>query len=287
MKLVVPSKTFILGEYLALKGGQSLVLAMDPCFEAVFSDGNFDLCGVHPQSPAGKLVADYRSEFQNTQIRFLDAHQGQGGFGASTAQFLSVYRYLLEQKKKHLKDLHSCYLDYAWDGQGLAPSGADLIAQNQGGLSLFSNVTLAQESLKWPFDELEIYLFSTGTKLATHEHLKDLAGFSEQGLRHAMDQALLGIQTDNSDIFIEAFKKYAVELSRLGFVARHTLELLHDLSWVPGVFAAKGCGAMGSDVIAVLGSPNLNKDLQLYLADKNLGPLWTTKNIRRGAQWEN
>ena len=52
--------------------------------------------------------------------------------------------------------------------------------------------------------------------------------------------------------FIDSIKHYHNELDRLNLVATHTLALLNTLNQQQAVLAAKGCGAMGADIILVI-----------------------------------
>ena len=48
MNIVIPAKTFLVGEYLALTGGPSIILTTTPCFE-LRQCNNLGLHGVHPE----------------------------------------------------------------------------------------------------------------------------------------------------------------------------------------------------------------------------------------------
>src|SRR5690606_39000184 len=101
-----PSKTFLLGDYLSLLGGPALLLNTEPRFQGLLesiqptvkSSAIADKIqaiepypGIHPQSPAGKFLQRHASDFADCNLTFFDPHQGAGGFGASSAQFLMVY----------------------------------------------------------------------------------------------------------------------------------------------------------------------------------------------------
>ena len=49
----IPSKTFIIGEYLALQGTASMIMTTEPCFEFLPVQDGGEL--FHPESPAGML----------------------------------------------------------------------------------------------------------------------------------------------------------------------------------------------------------------------------------------
>jgi len=90
--LSVPGKTFLVGEYLALSGGPSLLVATEPRFvlrvKAVAPRGR----AAHPfaaASPAGRYLS--RVIRDSEMFEFQDPHQGAGGLGASSAQFALLY----------------------------------------------------------------------------------------------------------------------------------------------------------------------------------------------------
>lgn len=292
-----PGKTFLVGEYLALEGGPSLVLTTRPRFELrlIPSKSNEenqltdcswqDLPGIFPvNSPAWNFVQGRVEELRNWRGRFLDPHKGAGGLGASTAQFALIFAFhdLLKQKKTIDDELQYSatkslrrsllttstlrnYQDYAWNGEGVAPSGADFMAQMAGGISWLDDrdqgqseeMSLVQESLTWPFRELGFCLIRTGKKLATHEHLRSSAGNLTVEFRVRMGQAVelskKALQEANEEALVIAVRIAGEALESAGRVAHHTQEILRQLrDECDFVLAAKGCGAMGADVVLVL-----------------------------------
>lgn len=98
-----PSKTFLLGEYAVLKGGAGLLLNTEPRFELRlrFRENAEPKCvGIKLESPAGQLLKDTRMLFDSFDVEFRDPHRGQGGFGASSAQFLMVFSFFFWAKQK-------------------------------------------------------------------------------------------------------------------------------------------------------------------------------------------
>lgn len=110
--LKIPGKTFISGEYLALNGGNSLIVSTKPGFQVFFvkkasSTPNFlkQLCQKHQlnekyfdgnflknnQSPAEIFFQKNMKSFESWDIFFYDGYDKKGGFGASTAQFLALF----------------------------------------------------------------------------------------------------------------------------------------------------------------------------------------------------
>src|SRR5437773_791580 len=145
--LTVPSKSFFVGEYTALNGGPAIIVATAPRFELKVRQGAGWLVGIDKNSPAGQLVKKYALFFNQFDMEFTDPHLGRGGWGASTAQFLACYALLQWQDTASFEsdiesekyfDSHrmlNTYKEVAWDGKGIAPSGADLIGQLKGGFT--------------------------------------------------------------------------------------------------------------------------------------------------------
>lgn len=119
--LKIPGKTFISGEYLALNGGNSLIVSTKPGFQVFFVEkpslnSNLDgqslinqLCKIHGlnesffdknflknnQSPAEIFYQKNLKKFHAWDIYFYDGYDKKGGFGASTAQFLALFLFEL------------------------------------------------------------------------------------------------------------------------------------------------------------------------------------------------
>jgi len=271
MKLILsaPSKTFLLGEYAAMLGHPALILNTQPYFELHIERGDFRINGIEPQSPAGKFISNFQDIFAGLRINFIDPHQLQGGLGASSAQFLLIYSLsqtlqtagldfaaiqdklslLKAEQQSFIQGLLKTYLEYAWNGEGLAPSGADLIGQFFGKLTWVDNSTQMNQCFNWPFAELSWVLLRTGTKVATHQHLKQLANIPGQAFAGFLNLAWQGLQDVDAAKFIQAVKGYAEVLSQHGYVIESTQNLLAKLSKLSYILVAKGCGALGADIV--------------------------------------
>lgn len=257
LELTVPSKTFLLGEYIALKGGPALVLSTEPSFTLIATrqpSKTLQADAIHPNSPAGKLLTKYKGFYQDYLIQFIDPYQGLGGFGASTAQFVAIaaLKYHVQGAKIDPFALLEEYKTLAWDGKGLAPSGADLISQICGQLCYFNGTKQYIQSFNWPFADLNYGLIHTGNKLATHKHLQELSHLHLEELEKIAYIGLESIERKNKDQFIEAIKQYAYHLKEQDLTAQATQEILKQLTTQTDIIAAKGCGALGADVILIL-----------------------------------
>lgn len=300
MQLHIPGKTFLVGEYLALHEGPVLVALTGPSFSASFfrHEGSQpeQAADFHPMSPAGRFMRLYPSAFYNLKIKFVDYIQ-KGGLGASTAQFLAVYAWsLIAQGQNPLEtdidDLLGKYRECAYDGQGIPPSGADLVGQLKGSLCYFDRRQKQIRQFQWPFPQLELMLVHTGHKLATHEHLRSVEDFNSQGLLKAFEKCYEGLLEKDEALFCEGVNDYAEELYQLGFTCQNSLDLLGQIRKLPGVRAAKACGAMGVDVLAVIVDKNVDvknensPGLLAYLKQQGLQVMATDADICEGLKYE-
>ncbi len=288
----VPGKTFLAGEYLALIGGPTLVFLSQPCFETVISRGYGDVRGIHPKSPAGLFMSKYRDYFKDYQMEFRESYAGKGGFGASTAQFLSAYAFwLYKETPQHdmekildFKHLLEAYYEAAWTGEGQRPSGADLVGQLKGSLTFFEKRQGLLSVKSWPFAELEFHLIHTGNKLATHEHLQTLGSFRTESLERAFAIIKSSFDNTHGGLFCEGIEAYARALKELNFTCEPTAKLLEELRQLPGVRAAKGCGALGADVVLAVVARDGSAMLKTYCERQGLALLSSSDKISQGLQ---
>lgn len=292
----VPGKTFIAGEYAVLKGGRALIAATEPRFELHVARGNGELEQIHPQSPAGKFARTHADFFKKFSLSFQDT-LGVGGFGASTAQFLSVYALLAWQgqgvldSEKYL-DRHQMLKDYlacAWDGEGYPPSGADLLGQERGFLTSIDKQTGRFSGYSWNFENLGFELIHTGVKLATHEHLKKAPDFNPEKMNRSLllwQEALnpTGEASGREICLLEAVDLYAEALAEQGLTAEHSLKLCRELRSAPGLRAIKACGAMGADVLFAVVDKNQREEFRRRVRERALRLVASEKNLSEGLQ---
>ncbi|UYL08401.1 hypothetical protein B9G69_015265 [Bdellovibrio sp. SKB1291214] len=300
----IPGKTFLVGEYLALHGGPTLSVLSKPCFEMTSKPGNGSYSGdaggqarwggIHPDSPAGKFISAHSDYFKNIDLSFSDPYKGMGGFGASTAQFLGAYALWMYREAHSIgmeaqfdfRHLLAEYQQYAWNGEGTPPSGADLIAQFKGSMTFFEKRKGIVSVTNWPFEELDFYLIHTGNKVATHEHLKTLKDFDSLGLEKAAYRVQESFASANPDELIAGVQDYAKALKDLNFTCEPTLKLLEGLRGLSFVKAAKGCGALGADVLFVVTAKNHSAELEKYCQTVNVKLVASNKTIATGLQVE-
>lgn len=279
MKWQIPAKTFLLGEYAAIAEASALILTTTPCFEVSLTSTN-QLAGIHPQSPAG--VWWQHEQCTNAGLAWYDPYNGLGGLGASSAQFLGSYlaSCTLHHKAPDLNSMLSAYYQSSWSGEGLRPSGYDVIAQSQKGCVYINKQNQTVICYDWPFKDLSLFLVHTGVKLATHHHLQ-AATLPKQisELSQIVDEAKLAFDQINSANLIKAINDYHHQLDTLNLVAQHSLDVIKQLQTSPEVLAIKGCGALGADIILILTSSHDAPMLGNKLLSKNYAILATEDNL--------
>lgn len=292
LKVVVPSKTFLVGEYLALAGGPSLVISTAPHFEYVVEiPGEGDCSGIHPQSPAGIWMRQHQSIFTKSNAHFVDPHEGLGGFGASSAQYVGSWvaqqisdnNRLNFQQSFQVEKLWKDYLESAATGE-VTPSGADVVSQWTGGICEWSQKPFTLKKHNWPFRGINFTLIRTGRKVATHEHLKNLKLGSVTDLQLAFEkvqQAFAGAQVEQ---LTEGIEQYQTCLSQRGFVATETQRLINEFKAIEPRLSLKGCGAMGADVLLCVYPEPLSELVQQIVEAKGLNQVATNQDLSVGAQ---
>lgn len=252
MKWSIPAKTFLLGEYAAIAGAPAMLLTTTPCFELSLSEQP-GLHGIHKESPAGRLWMQQNDKDKGLQ--WDDPYQGVGGMGASSAQFIGTYlaTQYLQKKIPKQADLLQAYFQCAWLGEGVRPSGYDILAQSLRGCVYINKQQDDCQTFSWPFPDIAFLLLHTGQKLATHHHLQSLVLPSQlHRLTDIVLRAKKAIETVNSEQMVEAVNAYHQQLTGMGWVAGHSLQSIASFKAQADILAAKGCGAMGSDVLLLL-----------------------------------
>lgn len=267
----IPSKTFIVGEYLALKGGPSLVAATGPCFQVGIENGQKGEISLHPESPAGRFLNEWKPAISDFLLE--DPYEAGGGFGRSTAEFLSLYLYNSavngdDPKKISIETMVKDYQKVSASGK-LPPSGADLVAQYKGGICLYNGESFESQSLNWPWPSKSFLIFHTGRKLPTHRHLEALESFKETLLKRVAEKAISCFLNQDFFGFSQCVDAYSDELHTMGLFDTEIHEKVTQLRQYSTIDAAKGCGAMGVDTVLVLGD---RQDEESIIAQgKNLG----------------
>ena len=291
----IPSKTFIMGEYLVLRGGLGLLLATGPEFcvkvkSLVHSHGSQK--GFHVDSPGGRFCS--LRGLDGVEFEMADPHGGQGGFGRSTAEYLSAHLYFkggvegcknpISQIKKDIKSFINEYQGFV--SLDSPPSGGDLLAQVYGGLCWYDSSHFKVDILSWPFSHHDILIFRTGLKSLTHEHLKDqnIESLDFEPLAQYVQRGRRALEKKDIKMFCKSINSYYDQLNYLNLSHAQVYERVLRLRENPKVLAAKGCGALGVDtvlfVVRLEDRENFKKDIKKEL--KNWTFVSSLSNLHGG-----
>ncbi len=277
----IAGKVFILGEYAVLAGLPALVGALAPRFKLFVPDLGREpqsFQTFHPDSPLGRLQAwAKKMGLPDLKFQFEDPFHGQGGFGASTAQFGMAYLAYAQRSDGLERDwirVWRLYQDLMGSEKSrlVGPSGADLVSQWLGGVICFDPLRREQgpysadfphyQDLWSTLDWSQLVVFSAtgqpGRKVATHEHLGTFLGAHSNlaaQLELPLRQGLAAIQCQGFSSLGQAMDDYAEVLYQAKLEIPATTEDRKALRKLPGVLGVKGTGAMQSDGILVLVEP--------------------------------
>ena len=278
-KWTIPSKTFLLGEYAALADKGAILLTTHPCFEVTLTEST-GLQGIHPDSPAGLWWS--KARLNQYGLHWHDPLNHCGGMGASSAQFLGAYfaTSYINGIIPTQADMLEAYWQCAWQGQGLRPSGYDVIAQSLSGCVSINRRENQCDVFPWSFSDLAFIIVHTGHKLATHHHLEETTLWDDVNQLDAIvTQAKHAFRSLDSQILVDAVNAYHHALVAMNRVEKNTLTLMTQLKGLPGLLAMKGCGAMGADVIILITTTLSAPAIQAHLTTMQLNTIATNANI--------
>lgn len=309
---VLPSKTFLLGEYAVLDGGTGILVGTKPNFEMHIASSKPSeksvIEGLSKKGPAIEFLKDHLDIFSNYEIRFVDPHESRGGFGWSGAQFLFLYAlkqwHEQGQSPEKLPSINrnqilAEFLSYAWNGEGWAPSGLDIISQLYGGVLCVSSprkikdnkvisvtVDRFDKQEEWPFQGIDFCLLRTGSKVATHNHLSSLKNVELTNLKAFSEKAGKSLQTKNEEAFIESLREFREELKEQSLIDPSSLKMIREIEERPEVLVAKGCGALGADVILVILVKELRNEFMEWAEEENFIVVANSKKLQDGLHYK-
>lgn len=252
----VPSKTFLVGEYAVLNRGPALVLNTSPRFELVVRRGPYQVTGIPEKSPANQWLELRQPLLESYQLEFKDPHMGQGGLGASGAQFVLVHclTTFLQSSFARVLDgpaAHDVWNDYQVLSKSVG-SGADLLAQMTGEIALVEMEDSTSKPLAWPYPEIGWSIVRTHQKVPTHHHLINIDRSEVTLLKSPAVDCTNAFGRATAEEFIGLLKIFATRLRDVGLQAPSTLSLINLLETQEWCLLAKGCGALGADTVLFL-----------------------------------
>lgn len=284
MQYYIPGKTFLVGEYSALLGGPALGFATEPCFKVEYNKKNSS-CEhkFHPESIAGLLYQKKNQFFKDISISFTDPYKAQGGFGCSTAEFLSVIIPQIENVECPHKLLKAVWEDYKkLSSDVIKPSGYDLLFQLIGKVTHIDPQLNKFHCTDWPFLHLGFSIVATGTKLKTHQHLKTLDENSLSGLPELSQRVVSAFFSSDEKEFLTGLKNWVNELDKRKLIAKHSFELRIALEAQKEIILVKPCGAMGSDTLIVFYKTEDKEQVWRHLQEMKLKVLSTQSDLHAG-----
>jgi mevalonate kinase len=256
VQIQAPSKTFLTGEYAILKGGVALIATTSPYFKLTADkvSGN-SISPFHAESPAGMWWRQSEVLLRDWRLEFHDPFEGRGGFGASGAQFALLHSFTTWLQCGRPNDFHGGEIKDLWNDFRVCDqshsSGADVTAQAIGAIAEVKVDAFAASSHLWPFPDADFFIFSTGVKTATHLHIQTkLPDMSE--LIKLSFKASENFHKPNLEGFAAIVADIQNNLCKLGLQTETAMEFVETLNGFPGVLAAKGCGAMGDNVVVLV-----------------------------------
>jgi mevalonate kinase len=291
----IAGKVFVLGEYAILGGMPALVASIAPRFSGSLCEMTAEDGDYHPESPVGRFLR-WAQEHRGVRYSFhFEDPYRIGGFGASTAQFAIAFTAAADRLGlgDNWRSMWQFYRDLMVV-DGIAPSGADLVAQLQGGISLFDPASLTCADLWARFDWSRLLVLAPDAqpdrKVATHIHLKAFFSEGQKAIDHPrlfsrmakpLKKGLAAIEQGSVYSLGEAMNEYAEVLADNSLEAQATFEDRQALRALPGVCGVKGSGAMQADVVLVLLAPRVNSVPVVQVAiSRGLKP------VTNGLKWQ-
>lgn len=276
----IPGKTFLLGEYAALVGGSVLGLATRPGFEVSFDIAtNKSLQQFKSVFTLGSPAAAAHAANPKLQINFKDLVK-VGGFGKSTAEYLSVILPTLN----HTNDFKAIRNEYKKTARaaGSEVSGIDLAIQLYGRVMHFDATTQSCTSYPWKYPNLEFMLISTGVKVKTHEHLQQLDMSKLKNFPAVSDRLIQQCLSGDENDLVKAVNEWHLFLDANKLVHEHAANLHTALMSTKEILAAKPCGALGADVILILCDAEKASHVKKVILNMNLAIVAESKDLCSG-----
>ena len=303
----VPSKTFLSGEYLALLDGPAILIGSQPRFVHKFDlneDKEFYTNPIENEKDPLFQYWDENEDFlMDFDSEFMDPYDGEGGFGASSAQWATYYAFVnqyhnsiknLFDKSKNendfLKNLDFQFIEEflnkyrSYSKSKFPPSGYDVISQWTGKLTYIDIKNKVIKRLDWPFNNLSFVLIKSSEKTLTHTHLEDLKQIPEKELRACVAKVLKAIEEHDERLFVEGVRENYVTLSQAGLVTPQAQRDIEKLLSHEYVLAAKGCGALGADVFCAIVKTDHLAQFMNYASNEGLNMVATESQLSHGIE---
>ena len=257
IEISCPAKTFVIGEYAVLDEGPAIVFNTSPRFVCRIQKSSkksslFD--SMSKNSPSGQWIKKNPKDFQSVQLEWIDNYHKKSGLGFSSAQFNILYAYTFILRQGNIDQIKPqkvwrSYRSLKFDG--FLPSGADIITQWVGGVTVFEQKPLHVETLISPLPDLKCLILRTGESFPTYQYLKNLKIADVSDLKKIAKWGVMAIKQRQEEAFLSAVNDYRIALQKQGYTTKKSIEILDRLKKVKAIKALKACGAMGAETLIV------------------------------------
>ncbi len=288
LTFTAPSKTFLVGEYAVLGAAPALIINTTPRFALVATKGPTSFGDLHPDSAAGRWVKQRAPLLEGWNLEFQDPHNRQGGFGASSSQFIFVHCLTTYLQSSFAKITEVFDKQAVWnDHQVLTDhrgSGADVLAQIQGQIAYVDVSSQYTKGLSWPYPELSFGIVRTHQKIATHEHLKHVDRQQMSLLVRPAQACVESFGTSSSEVFVGRLKAFSNTLKEFSLQAPAALTLIRMFEEQPWCLLVKGCGALGADTILYIYPTEEKEKVAAFLKKQRLNLVATVADLSPGLE---
>jgi len=284
IQIKIPSKTFLVGEYVALNEGSALLLNTSPEFSYTIEEtkGSENRNIFHKNSPSGKFYSQNIDLFNKYNFTFDDPHHEKGGFGASGARFsgLVAFKKILDKKPLfNSMDFREKLFFYSDAKQ----SGYDVISQFNGQVCSINIKNKSIEPLDWAFEDIAVTIVRTGNNIKTHEHLKNVKLKDLSQLEKISANAVQSFKSKDKANFFDYVNLYYEELINLNLVCEESRHLVSKIKKKTTCFhAVKACGAAGADTILAIHDINDTKRVKKYFKSCSLDVVFSGNKFSSG-----
>ena len=255
IEISCPAKTFIIGEYAVLDGGPAIILNTSPRFicriQKTSSTGKINLA---ENSPAGQWIKKNPQDFHSVQLEWIKNHKNKGGLGFSSAQFNILYAYSFILREGHINQItpQEIWRSYRkLKFEGFVPSGADIITQWVGGVTVFEQNPLSIETLTSSLPDLDCMVLRTGDYFETHKYLKNFQLNDVSDLKKIAQLSVTAMKKKDGTAFISSINDYRKALKKKNYITAKSEYILNRLEKIKAIKALKACGAMGAEILIV------------------------------------
>ena len=225
MKLSIPSKTFLVGEYNVLFGGSAVLIATEPSFA-----------------------------IENNHIN--DPYNGNGGFGLSGAKFIASYYDIYRNLNVHDA------VDKFRSRESLQ-SGSDVICQLLGDITII-HPEKKYNSIEWPFKDHELLIFKNTSKVNTYQNIDISKRLDVERMNIYVNMVENALETENTDLFSEGIDLFFKYILSEALVSTSAKDHVFALSEMDEVLAVKGCGALCNDVIITFNHKSNSENIKSF-----------------------